>query len=219
MVESDQGLSRLFGGGEKVSHHWLDREVEGGVYESCRVYRQEFEMPGSMERMIEMEMDLCQYLGFPRPDAGYPVLRYEDVLKKYNLAPDAEYEHEHEARMCRDLDYVTIVRDFPEHTSPFWNMRRYENNPDLARKVDVMIGGHETIGSAERSCNATEMRDRFMTISDGKYADTLFSRFGRDRVVRELDYFLSLDFFERSGGGIGITRMLNALRNKNLLLG
>ena len=51
----------------------------------------------------------------------------------------------------------------------------------------------------------------FHTISDGMYADLLFKLFGKDRVEKELDEFLSFDFFPRFGGGIGITRMISAL--------
>ena len=51
----------------------------------------------------------------------------------------------------------------------------------------------------------------FHTISDGMYAHLLFKLFGKDRVEKELDEFLSFDFFPRFGGGIGITRLISAL--------
>ena len=51
----------------------------------------------------------------------------------------------------------------------------------------------------------------FHTISDGMYADLLYKLFGKDRVEKELDEFLSFDFFPRFGGGIGVTRMISAL--------
>ena len=51
----------------------------------------------------------------------------------------------------------------------------------------------------------------FHTISDGMYADLLFKLFGKDRVEKELDEFLSFGFFPRFGGGIGITRLISAL--------
>ena len=55
------------------------------------------------------------------------------------------------------------------------------------------------------------MREMFHTISDGMYASLLFNKFGKDRVEKELDEFLSYDFFPRFGGGIGITRLMSAL--------
>ena len=51
----------------------------------------------------------------------------------------------------------------------------------------------------------------FNTISDGMYADLLFKLFGKESVEKELDEFLSFDFFPRFGGGIGITRLISAL--------
>ena len=75
----------------------------------------------------------------------------------------------------------------------------------------------ETIGSAERSSDPDEMRHQFYTISDKQYSDLLFSHFGKERVQKELEDFLSLDFFPRVGGGIGITRLIRALEMVNKL--
>ena len=74
--------------------------------------------------------------------------------------------------------------------------------------------GHETIGSAERSTNIDEMRQEFHTISQGAYAHKLFTLFGKKRVLHELENFLSLKFFPRTGGGIGVTRMINAVKKQ-----
>ena len=57
----------------------------------------------------------------------------------------------------------------------------------------------------------------FYTISNGEYANTLFAQFGKARVETELEDFLKKDFFVRSGGGIGVTRMIRAMRLSNLL--
>ncbi len=84
-------------------------------------------------------------------------------------------------------------------------------------KIDVILHGVETIGSAERSTNKEEMRDMFYTISDGQYKDILYTQFSKERVDKELDDFLSMDFFERYGGGIGVTRMISAMEKSNLL--
>ena len=84
-------------------------------------------------------------------------------------------------------------------------MRKW-TNLNGANKIDVILSGQETIGSAERSCSADEMRHDFYSVSNGLYAKLLFNKFGKDRVVSELEEFLSYDFFPRSGGGIGVTR-------------
>ena len=61
------------------------------------------------------------------------------------------------------------------------------------------------------------MRDQFYKISDGGYANILFSNFTKERVEKELDEFLNFNFFERCGGGIGVTRMIRALKLSKLL--
>jgi len=82
---------------------------------------------------------------------------------------------------------------------------------DTANKIDAILYGMETVGSAERSCNPDEMREMFHTISNGQYAQLLFDHFGKERVLKELDEFLSLDFFPRFGGGIGVNRLMRAM--------
>ena len=76
----------------------------------------------------------------------------------------------------------------------------------------------ETIGSAERSADPIEMREQFHTISDGEYASLLYELFGEERVEKELEEFLSYDFFPRFGGGIGITRLISAMKSVNQIV-
>ena len=118
--------------------------------------------------------------------------------------------------MEKDHGPVFFLENFPERTSPFWNMKLQEDKVH-SNKIDVILHGIETIGSAERSTSKEEMRENFLTISDGGYANILFAQFGKARVEKELDDFLSKDFFERSGGGIGVTRMIRAMKLSNLL--
>ena len=80
----------------------------------------------------------------------------------------------------------------------------------IFNKIDIILYGQETIGSAERSCDVDEMRNTFYTISEGGYAAKLFELFGKERVEKELEQFLSFEFFPRFGGGIGLTRMARA---------
>ena len=74
----------------------------------------------------------------------------------------------------------TMITDFPEFTSPFWNMSRREDG--TSKKIDVILGGMETIGSAERSTDVDQMRDTFHTITEGAYSKLLFDLFGKERV-------------------------------------
>lgn len=172
----------------------------------------EFEMKGNMDALVQLERDLCEHLGFGKA-SEFPEGDYEVVGKKYGVD---ELEHEHEAQMETDYGNVFLLTNFPNTTSPFWNMKQ---DPDgkHAKKVDVIIHGVETIGSAERSCSKEEMRNQFYKISDGGYANILFSNFTKERVEGELEEFLNFDFFDRCGGGIGVTRMIRALKLSNLL--
>jgi aspartyl/asparaginyl-tRNA synthetase len=176
----------------------------------------EFETRGNMDDMIKLETELLQYLGFKvdmYPDNVYPEGDYDDVAKKYNVEI---LEHEHETQLEKDYGPVYFLKNFPERTSPFWNMNRHEGNTH-AKKVDVIIHGIETIGSAERSSDKEMMQKRFNEISDGEYANTLFAQFTKERVLGEMNQFLSKEFFPRFGGGIGMTRMIRAMKLSNLI--
>lgn len=164
----------------------------------------EFEMPGNMNTLEQMERELLVHLGFNKEEIKG--VEYEDVAARFGTR---ELEAEHEDRLWKEVSPTCLLRHFPQRTSPFWNMKR---EGDLANKIDVILCGMESIGSAERSTDATAMRESFHTISSGMYADLLFSRFGKERVLEELEGFLSLPFFERSGGGIGMNRLIRAMK-------
>ena len=172
----------------------------------------EFECKGGIETLIKLEGELLEYLGFGSP-IHFPRGKYLDMTDKYQVA---ELEHEHETQLRQDFGPVFFLTDFPNYTSPFWNMQQSDDGK-RAHKVDVILHGMETIGSAERSCDPNDMRKQFYTISNGQYANILFSNFTKERVETELDKFLTFDFFKRCGGGIGITRLLRAMKLSNLM--
>lgn len=171
----------------------------------------EFELKGSIEELKTFETEMLEYLGFGARD-NYVYKTYDELKDFYKTE---ELTHEDENKMQQDFGPVVFCTNFPTYTSPFWNMKR--NGDTHAHKIDVIMHGHETIGSAERSSNVEEMRESFYTISDGKYAEKLFELFGKERVEAELNDFLSLEFFPRVGGGIGMTRMINAFEKQGLL--
>ena len=202
---------------------WLEYELLknpewNGVYCISTSYRQEkdpipgrhelifpmfeFESKGGMKEMIKLESELLDYLGFDKPVE----VNYDDVCEEYGGVPILE--NEHETRMWEEKGPVVSLQNFPYRTNPFWNMRESENR--IFNKVDVILYGQETIGSAERSSNVEEMRNNFYTIENGKYSEKLFELFGKERVEKELGEFLSHDFFPRFGGGIGMTRLARA---------
>ena len=178
----------------------------------------EFEAPGNFFDLLKLENDLCCHLGF-RP-CIYPIKKYTEWQEEFNTTD--ELDHEHEELISKSLaegqtvpSGVGFITHFPYSTSPFWNMKK---EGDYANKCDVIIGGMETIGSAERSADTVEMREQFHTISDGEYASLLYELFGEERVEKELEEFLSHDFFPRFGGGIGLTRVISAMKGAKLIV-
>jgi aspartyl/asparaginyl-tRNA synthetase len=131
---------------------------------------------------------------------------YEDMCDEYDDA--TILEDEHESRMWKEIGPVVSLQHFPRRTNPFWNMKNKDG--EIFNKVDVILYGQETIGSAERSCDVDTMKEMFYTIENGGYAGKLFELFGKERVEAEFEEFLKFDFFPRFGGGIGMTRMARA---------
>ena len=172
----------------------------------------EIETRGTMDDMAALWKELLLYLGYKNPVE----VNYEDICKKYGT----EFlDHTHEERLYQEYGPAVLLKYFPMRTSPFFNMKlcQDENGTPLAKKIDVILSGMETIGSAERSCDVEEMRRQFYTISDGEYANTLFNLFGRERVEAELNDFLKLDFFTRFGCGMGMTRLIKSMVKEGLV--
>lgn len=170
----------------------------------------EFESRGNFNDLLKLLKELLLYLGFD--EERIIRYRYHEIAGLFHTET---LTAEHEERIYKELTPSLLLTDFPEHTSPFWNMRR-NLNMDTANKVDAILYGIETIGSAEREIDTKIMEERFHTISNGIYADLLYSHFGKDRVLKELNEFLSLEMTSRYGGGIGMTRMIRTL---NMLKG
>ncbi|CAF3766538.1 unnamed protein product [Rotaria sp. Silwood1] len=175
----------------------------------------EFELPGGLDKLMELEKEFLEFLGFGSKNS-FATGKYEEMSLKYDVDI---IESEDELQIADEYGPVFFLTHFPERTNPFWNMKRNENNKTLSNKIDVLLHGMETIGSAERSCNADEQRQAFYTIEDGNYAQKLFDLFGKEQVEAELNDFLSQEFFPRSGGGIGVTRMIRAMELSGLMEG
>jgi aspartyl/asparaginyl-tRNA synthetase len=169
----------------------------------------EFESHGNIGDLFQFEIDLLTYLGFKKDYHSYS---YKHFANHYDMKELTSIE---ENKMETDYGSVVFINQFPEYTNPFWNMSR--NITGTANKIDVILNGQETIGSAERSCDKEMMRETFFTIESGKYAEKLFNTFGYDRVLSELNEFLRHDFIPRWGGGIGITRLIRSMKLNNLM--
>jgi len=161
----------------------------------------EFESKGTMIDLKNLETELLNYLGFDEPKS----VTYEGMCSRYGTQI---LEDEHESKMWKEIGEVVSLEHFPLRTNPFWNMKH--GTDSIFNKIDVILFGQETIGSAERSCDVDKMREMFYTIENGGYSVKLFELFGKERVEKELEEFLSYDFFPRFGAGIGLTRLSRA---------
>ncbi len=170
----------------------------------------EFESHGTLEDLQVLEEDLLEYLGFGAR-RGFAQMDYLDACRHYQTD---DITGEIEGQIAKDFGPVFFLKNFPQYTSPFWNMRK---NGETARKIDVILHGMETIGSAERSPHVEEMRHLSQTISDGMYAGILYDKFSKERVEQEMKEFLAHEFFPRYGGGIGVTRMIRAMKLSGLI--
>ena len=173
----------------------------------------EFELKGDLDFMQNLERELLEYLGYGEKQS-FVEGEYEDLANRMDVM---DISHKEEMKLYKeDGNNVFFLKNFPEHTSPFWNMKR---NPGgkTAKKIDVIMSGMETIGSAERSIDIEDMRTRFNNISGGMYAKTIYNHFGKERVDNELAEFLSHNFFTRSGGGIGLTRLIRSMELEGLI--
>ena len=215
-----------------LENYLLDHPEEKGFYCVSTSYRNEpnpvegrhdkifpmfeFETHGGMDVLLELEKGLLEHLGFTKDmyeNNEYPEGDYDDIAKKYGVK---ELEHEHEEQLNKDHGPVHFIKNFPQHTSPFWNMKLNDEKTH-ANKIDVILHGMETIGSAERSINKDDMRSMFNNISGGEYSNTLNAQFNRERVQSELNEFLGHTFIPRCGGGIGVTRIIRAMKLSNLI--
>ncbi|MFA7298173.1 MAG: amino acid--tRNA ligase-related protein [Candidatus Absconditabacterales bacterium] len=167
----------------------------------------EFEAKGDMNDLIQLEQELLVYLGFGTIEQ-FSMATYGETAELF-ITKELNTTHEMSLRKNHNKP-VHFISYFPEYTHPFRNMKR---SGDLANKVDIILCGMETIGSAQREVDPIIMRERFYTISNGGYAQKLFDHFGKERVEKELEEFLAHDFFPRYGGGIGMTRLIRALKN------
>jgi len=186
----------------------------------------EFEGRGDLVDLRKMETELLEYLGFGQRKP-FKHISYYKACNDYEVE---DIEADQESKLCIDYGSVVFLERFPKRTNPFWNMylqpgaretlvngETVWEKEEHVRKIDVIIHGQETIGSAERETNPELMRKYFETISDGAYAKKIRDLFGEDRVNAELEDFLSLNFVQRYGGGIGIHRMIRGMELEGLL--
>lgn len=102
----------------------------------------EFEACGDFEKLKQLEKDLLIHLGF---DASTSI-SYLEACCKYQTN---SIESEHELKLEEELGSAISLEYFPASTNPFWNMKYAGKG--LYNKIDILLHGMETIGSAERN--------------------------------------------------------------------
>lgn len=171
----------------------------------------EVELPCNFRGLINFQRGLLKHLGYD--ESKFVEVTYEDMCKQFNT----EFiEHEHEQKIYETYGPTVWLMHFPSRTHPYWNMKKFDGS-DHFYKADLLLSGMEVIGGAERSTDVDTMRQEFYRNSDGMYAKTLFEKFGQDRVTKELDDFFGLQFFTRSGMGIGMNRLIRSMTLEGLL--
>ena len=175
----------------------------------------EFEFGGDFEDLLKLKSDLFKFLGFKVPEGmdDFPRVRYLDACEKYGTK---ELDHAEEEKLYRDYGDVVFLTHFPKEFS-YWNMKLSDEDKRISLKCDSIAGGQESIGAAERATSVDEMRQEFYAVEDGAYAQMMFDRFPETRVKKELDDYLSLPFSKRAGAGIGVFRIMQAMRRAGLL--
>jgi len=167
----------------------------------------EFESHGGFNELKKLEAELLLFLGFDLP----VTIDYCEAAQTYKTQV---LEDVHEIALAKEYGSAISLEKFPAYTNPFWNMK--SSDEQTYNKIDVLLHGMETIGSAERETDIIKMRERFFTIENGEYCDLLFTKFGKERVLKELDDYLALTMTQRFGGGIGLTRLARAMTLSNL---
>ncbi len=164
----------------------------------------EFETHGDMQVLQNLMSDLFEYLGFG-PKETFAQGDYKDMASRFGTRL---VEAQQESEIGSKLGHIFFLKNFPHYSHPFFNMKRVDG---VSKKIDALCYGMETIGSAERATCADEMWEDFHKTSDGAYAGLLFEKFGKERVLRELEAYLSLNFIPRCGGGIGVNRLMRGM--------
>ena len=108
----------------------------------------EFEMPGTFADLLQMENDLCKFLGFTcdhnraRLTEDFPGGNYLSMCGKYTASDNILTDY-HESLMYKEYGDVFFLTEFPYTTSPFWNMKKSDvklsTGGDCALKCDCLL--------------------------------------------------------------------------------
>lgn len=169
----------------------------------------EIEQQGGYQKFIALFIDILIALGVKSSHIEKVSYKKACTLLKQDpesyILTDAD-----EVWLNQNVAPCVLLCFFPERTNPFWNMHMLHDG--TAAKFDLILGGMECAGGAERSTDIPLQEKRFYTMPG--YKERLYSEFGQDRVLKELDYYFSLltPLSIRSGCGIGLSRLAAGLQ-------
>ncbi len=167
---------------------------------TCPIF--EFCVPGNCNDLKRFHDELLLFLGF---EQSIPLL-YEEVCKKYETQSLQAY---HKATLAQEISAVITLEDFPSRTFPFWNTKYAGNG--VYHKSETLLHGISVITSQEQETNGEKLREGFFSLNQGKYAQSLVARFGKERVNRDLEEYLSLPMLDRFASTIDLSKLANAL--------
>ena len=224
---------------------WLERELLGrpggapGYFSISTSYRNaydpvpgcddqvfpvfEFEFRGGFEALVALEKELLAFLGFGAKERHAEV----DYVRAALDSGQTRLDHVREALLGEEHGTVVLLKDFPVSATTLWNVAlgprscfRGALRPKavpVAKKADVLLWGIKVIEGAQRADCPRKARKQFYALGARGHSRALFSHFTRARVQRELEEFLSLSFFERSGGTVRLARLADAMIKSGLL--
>lgn len=188
-----------------IGPSYKDHAIEGKRQQIAPLF--EFAAKGTFEELKKIEIELLSFLGFEKPYS----ISHQEVCSLYGIET---IEQNNKTMLFHEFGPSISLEQAPSHYNTFWNMKRNTNN--YFNKVDILLFGLETIESAERATNKEEMRNLFYTISSGSYATELCKKFGKDRILSELDDYLTLPMFERFSGSVNISALEHAFKKAHL---
>lgn len=160
------------------------------------------------DELAEFISKLLVHLGFEVPKLVY----YDEECQKFGTK---FIEDEEEQALCDKYGSAVLLGKFPLRSDPYWNMRHVGNG--IFDKIDVIIHGFESAGTAVRSCNPAEMKINIHLQDSGDYIKAMYKHFGEDRVDAEIDEYTDYKFIPRCGGGLGMSRIIRGMKLEGLL--
>ena len=123
----------------------------------------------------------------------------DDVLlsESYLYKPDISYRMQQSGGWGRSNNLLNGV-NHPNGVIINYTLKKFNENDYV--KIDIIDNNNNTL---------------VRSFTNNK--EKLLSLFGKERTMKEIRDYLNLEFFPRSGGGIGMTRLIRSMKMEGLL--